>query len=404
MRILLVNDYATPTGGAELQMLALRQAMRERGHDARFFATRVGVGHEDSQADYTCLGTASCLRTLLRTANPWAYVGLRRVLADFRPDVVHVRIFLTQLSPLILPLLRDVPSLYHVVWYRAICPLGTKSLPDGTACRSPAGRACLVSGCVSPLAWTPQMLQLKLVQRWLGAFQRVVANSDRLRELMLEGGFPDVGVIYNGAVVPGERPPLSCPPLVAFAGRLVPVKGADVLLRAFAKVLGRQPEARLLLAGDGPERGRLQRLAASLGIEASLEMTGHLSREALDERFTKAWVQVVPSTWEEPFANAALEAMMRGTAVVASSTGGLPEIVADGRSGILVPHGDVDALARAIGRLLGDRDLADRMGLTGREIGIARFSMDQCVDNLLELYEEMRLERSLGRFSASGAK
>ncbi len=133
MRILLVTDFATPFGGVEVHMPQLRAELRARGHDARLLVSPPQLARA-VQADYECFGTTSRFRTLLQTINPWAYLGLRRVLARFRPDVVHVAVFLTQLSPLILPLLQRVPSLYHARWYRAICPLGTKQFPDGSPC------------------------------------------------------------------------------------------------------------------------------------------------------------------------------------------------------------------------------------------------------------------------------
>src|SRR5579863_3905719 len=126
MRVLLISDYATPTGGAELMILALRDALRQRGHDARLLASSARPLNMQSQADYECFGISSPIRGLTQVANPSAYWHLKRILAEFRPDVVHVRLFLSQLSPLILPLLADVPAIYHVAWYRCICPIGTK--------------------------------------------------------------------------------------------------------------------------------------------------------------------------------------------------------------------------------------------------------------------------------------
>ena len=148
MKILLVNDYGTLTGGAEVQMALLRDELRKRGHEARLFTSSARPSIGESYADYECVGTTSRFRTLLQTLNPWAYWQLRRVIAEFHPDVIHVKMFLTQLSPLILPLLRNVPSLYHVVWYRPICPLGTKMLPDGTTCQVTAGAICYHNRCL----------------------------------------------------------------------------------------------------------------------------------------------------------------------------------------------------------------------------------------------------------------
>lgn len=396
VKILLINDYATPTGGAEIQMLALRAGLRQRGHDARLFASSARPTADENLADYECLGTTSRFRTLLQTANPWAFWQLRRVLADFQPDVVHARLFLTQLSPLILPLLKGVPSLYHVVWYRPICPLGTKTLPDGTACHVPAGTACYRNECLPLRDWLPLMLQMKLWQHWRNAFNLIVANSDAVKRRLLAEGIKSVEIVRNGVPVRSPRPPLSAPPTVAFAGRLVREKGPEVLIRAFAKVVTQISNARLLLAGEGLERERLDKLIADLNLSSSVSMLGHLPRPEIERRFAAAWVQAVPSCWEEPFANVALEAMMRGTAVVASDAGGLTEIVHHGRTGFLVPPGDADALAEALLHLLQDVRLAERMGRCGREIALTHFSQETCMDRFLHWYQVLRDNNEAG--------
>jgi glycosyltransferase involved in cell wall biosynthesis len=363
----------------------------------RLFASSARPGAEESFADYECFGTTSRFRTLLQTANPWAFTRLRRVLAEFRPDVIHVRIFLTQLSPLILPLLRDVPSLYHVVWYRPICPLGTKMLPDGTACQVPAGAVCYRNHCLPLRDWLPLMLQMKLWRRWRDAFNLIVANSEAVRGRLIAEGIEPVEVVWNGVPIQPSRPPLSSPPTVAFAGRLVREKGVDVLLRAFAKVEPHTPDVRLLVVGDGPEREALGRLIIDLGISSSVSMLGHLPRPEMERDFATAWVQVVPSRWAEPFGIVAPEAMMRGTAVVASASGGLAEIVQDSQTGFLVPPGDAGALAEALLKLLQDRELAEQMGKAGREVALARFNEQTYVDRFVGLYQTLCQQRGKTR-------
>lgn len=390
MRILLLNDYGTPTGGAELMLLGLRDGLRRRGHDARLFASSARAGPAPNLADYKCFGTTSRFRTLLQTANPWAYRRLRRVLAEFRPDVVHAKIILTQLSPLILPLLSDAPSIYHAVWYRAICPIGTKTLPDGAPCRTPAGPVCYRQGCLPLRDWLPLMVQMRLWRRWRHAFDLIVANGEAVRGRLAAEGMEPIEVVSNGVPSRPARPPLAPPPTVAFAGRLIPKKGADVLVRAFGRVVARVPRARLLVAGHGPERGRLDRLVAGLGLSSRVSMLGHLPRPELERRFDPAWVQVVPSRYAEPFGLVATEAMMRGTAVVASRVGELPEIVRDGRTGLLIPPEDPEALAGALLGLLDDRDRAERMGRAGREAALAHFTEAGHVDRMVELYRTLR--------------
>jgi len=387
MKILLINDYGGSFYGSEIQTLILRDGLKRRGYDVRFFASYARCGPGRSLADYECFGTTSRFQQLLQIANPWAFWTLRRVLADFQPDIVHVRMFLTQLSPLILLLLRDRPSLYHIILYEAICPLGTKMFPDGHHCRVPAGRVCYDNQCLPLRAMLPQMVRMMLWRRWHKAFNLMVANSEAVRHHFLAEVAKPVEVVLNGIPIRPSRPLLSFPPTVAFAGRLVREKGADVLVRAFARVVKELPDARLLLAGEGPERNHLKKLIANLNLSQSISMLGHLPHPELERKFSTAWVQAVPSLWEEPFGIVVAESMMRGTTVVASNSGGLTEIVKDGQTGILVPPGDDVALAEALVSLLRNRDLAEQMGRAGREVALTHFSETTFIDKFIRLYE-----------------
>jgi glycosyltransferase involved in cell wall biosynthesis len=389
MRILLVNDYATPVGGVEILVLMLRDRLRERGHEVRVFASSARPGGGEGFADYECFGTTSRFRTLLQTANPWAHWRLRRVLAAFQPEVVHVLLHLTQLSPLILPLLRNVPSVFHAQWYRAVCPLGTKMFPDGQTCHVPWGTVCYHTHCLPLRDWVPLMVQMRLWRQWRQAFNRVVAVSTAVQRSLIAEGIAPVDVIWNGIPPQRSRPPLVSPPTAAFAGRFVREKGIDVLLRAFAKVVAAIPEARLVLVGDGPERLPLHRLIADLGLSTRVSIAGHLPRQELEQYLAKAWVQVVPSRWSEPFGLVAAEAMMRGTAVIASDTGGLMEIVQDGDTGFLVPPGDPEALATRLLQVLHDRDLAEHLGQAGRTMALACLSETTVVDRFVEVYQQL---------------
>jgi glycosyltransferase involved in cell wall biosynthesis len=387
MKILLISDYATPTGGAEILTIALRDGLRSRGHDARLFASSVRSMNADSQADYECFGTTSRFRTLLQTANLWAVWKLKQILAEFQPDVVHVTMFLTQLSPLILPLLKNIPSLHYAVWYRDACPTGTKVLPNGTACRVKMGRACYQNHCLSLQDWLPLMVQMKLFQYWRDSFDLFVAPSEAVKQHLREIGIPEIELVWIGTPIQTQRPPLSSPPIVACAARLVKEKGADVLLTAFALVVAQIPTARLLLLGDGTERAALQQQIIDLQLTNNVFMPGLMSRSDMEKLCSVAWVQVVPSVWAEPFGMVATEAMMRGTAVIVSASGGLAEIVQNNETGLLVPPGNSDTLAVALIKILNSRELAEQMGEKGREVAQNRYSQDAYVDKFLSLYQ-----------------
>lgn len=390
MKILLIHDYGTATGGAELQMLSLRQGLAERGHDVRLFTSNViSVPHEQLLSDYSCFGTNSRLQALSQTCNIDAYRKLKQIKHEFQPDVVHVRMFMWQLSPLILPLLKEVPCLYQAAVYKSICPLGTKTLPDGTSCENKVGKACLKEGCLTPQSWITYMAQAKLWQQWRHVFDLIVALSHGMKIKLEAEGIKPVKVVYNGVPERPQRPNLSDPPVIVFAGRLVKEKGVHILLQAFSQVQSKIPQVRLLIAGQGSEADNLRSLATKLGINNNIAWLGHIPRSQLEKQFNSAWVQVIPSIWEEPFGNVTTEAMIRGTAVVASAVGAQPEIIEDGKTGFLIPPNDVNALVAALLNLVLNRSLAEEMGQNGRFRSQTYFSENRRTENFIEIYQQL---------------
>lgn len=399
MKVLLVHDYGSPGGGAELQMLALRDALRHRGHRVRLLSSRVPLGGQEPVADHLCFGTTSRFQVVSSAVNPSAALALRRALAEERPDIVHVRMMLWQLSPLILPLLRGVPSLYHAAVYKAVCPKGSKLLPDGSVCGVEAGMPCLTNGCLTWRSWGPAMLQRRLWRAGQDAFDAHVTLSHAARRVLEAGGRLPVEVIPNGVPERPPRPPLGETPRLAYAGRLSAEKGVGTLLAAFAGVVRERPEARLEIYGDGPQRRALEHSARELGIAGATTFAGHLPRRELEAALDRAWVQAIPSLWEEPFGNVASEALMRATAVVASRAGALPEILGAGADagatgappavGRLVEPGDPAAWAAVLGELLADRETAEAVGRAGRRRALECYGEERWVDSILALYHRL---------------
>ena len=402
MKVLIVHDYAARFGGGEHMALGLRESLRSRGHECRLFASRAElVEGVEREADATCFGTTGPLLRVTQALNPMAAAALRKEIATFRPDVVHVRMFLSQLSPLILPELRrakkefDTRSLLHVVNPDLFCPIGTKTLPDGTPCHRKVGVACHEEGCLPWLGVARAVVQHGLTRRWLDVFDRIVTNSQYMRDRIREEGLRCDGYVWNGIREVPQRPPLQerSTPTVAFAGRLHKTKGVDVLVRAMPAVREAVPAARLVVAGDGPELAKLRALAADLGVAAAVDFAGHLTRDELETLFAAVWVQAVPSTWEEPFGIACAEAMMRGSAVVATDSGGLAEQVVAGETGLLRPAGDVAGWADALASLLGDRGRCERMGTAGRDRAQRLFGQERFVDEFVKIYDELLANR-----------
>lgn len=371
-------------------MIAHRAGLRERGHSVRLFTSdALLVPGWPIEADVTCRGTIGRAQPYIQSWNPWAKAALARELADYPPDIVHVRMFLWQLSPSILPLLRDIPTLYQAAVYKAICPNGLKLLPDGSNCERRAGAICLTGGCVSLPTWLSAMLQLRRVRRHWGNIDRVVALSSEMAAVLEGNGIGRVAVVQNGIAERPARPALGNPPVLAYAGRLAREKGVEVLIDAFAAASKTIAAARLLIAGEGPLEPELRRQVRDLGIADRVDFLGYLKPAELERAFDVAWAQAVPSLWREPFGNVATETMMRGTAVIASRLGGLGEIVVNEETGLLVREGDREELAGAIEAVLSNRIFAEELGTAGRQRALVHFSRASVLDRFEALYDEM---------------
>ena len=196
--------------------------------------------------------------------------------------------------------------------------------------------------------------------------------------------------VHNGITVPETLvfPYPHANPYILAIGRQVSQKGFDVLLHAIAKLAGMNlPKFDLILAGDGPEHQALRALAAELGIEKRVHFPGRVEHGEALALFDGCLFFVLPSR-HEPFGLVNLEAMLAEKAVIASHVGGVPEIVQDKQSGLLVPPEDPDALASAIAQLITNAPLRRRLGAAGRERA-KDFTWARAVDRYFNVYERL---------------
>jgi len=254
--------------------------------------------------------------------------------------------------------------------------------------------------------YTPDVYARKQpLMRWLDHHlarkaTHVIAVSGAVRDGLVEQGRvpPErVSVIHNGIDLQAFDADRTDPPLswgtpgepgvwLGCVGSLFHRKGHADLLRALVKVIEVQPQTRLMLVGEGPEQARLEALARELGIADHVLFAGFQSQiPALVRRFD---YYVHPSL-HEPFGIAILEAMAAGKAVIGTNTGGIPELVIHGETGLLVPPSDPVALAAAILHLVSNPATAQPMGARGRQRVERYFNIRVTVDKYQELYHRL---------------
>jgi glycosyltransferase involved in cell wall biosynthesis len=228
-----------------------------------------------------------------------------------------------------------------------------------------------------------------LADRAFGSLAHVhIAISRGLARYLEEvEGFDDESfeIVHYGIDPDGEPEPYADGvPRLLCVGRLIPIKGHIVLLRAFAAAKEELPALELEIAGRGPLEPALKALARELGVLDSVRFLGHVS--PIQAAIERAAVVVVPSMGEG-FGMVALEAMERSRPVIAASIGGLGELVRDGETGLLVPAGEAEPLREAIVRLAGNLELARQMGEAGRRRALSRFLQTFCTERTELLYE-----------------
>lgn len=237
-----------------------------------------------------------------------------------------------------------------------------------------------------PLRWT---------LRHAGA---LTAITEDCRQHALRAGAPAerIRLVFNGTDLRrfspagnGSRGDPGYGPHMIFACRqLFPRKGIRFLLEAAAQLKPKFPDLKVVLAGDGFERPELARLAENLGMGPDVTFLGWVPNVDLPPYYRAAAVSVIPSL-EEGFGIPAAEAMGCEVAVVASDAGGLPEVVENGVTGLVVPRGDATALAQAIGSLLADPERRRAMGQAGRARALRLFDWDRTAEQFEEIYREV---------------
>ncbi|HZQ16269.1 MAG TPA: glycosyltransferase [Gaiellaceae bacterium] len=302
---------------------------------------------------------------LPEAAGPRRAAWLRRLFAEHRPAAVWI-----QQEPL------DRVALETLAVLRAT--------------RNPASAVCAAAENIVPPVSGPKAV----LARWaLRRLDGLAANATPSVEGLRAAGLPvpaAIEILAGGVPAPPPGPARARAAgtglRIGFAGRLVPEKGVDVLVRALAAL----PGATLAVAGDGPERGRLQELARELGLDGRLELLGVLEDADIWPFYRALDCLALPSRttprWKEQLGAVLIEAMACGVPVVGSDSGSIPEVIGD--AGLVVREGDADAFADAF-RRLADASLRERLGANGRARYAEHFSIDAYAGKLMRL---LRLE------------
>ena len=365
MRILFWSDMFWPyIGGTEIWAARFLSALRERGHEL-IVVTRRGDLDLPEEAHYKGI--------------PLYRFPFRQALADGDIDqVMEIRQQVVRLKR------SFTPDLVHIsgLAFSAIFHLDTVHA-------HPAPLLVTLHG----ETYEPVQKQNTLLEQALSAADWITAPSAGTLEYarqLVPGFVPRSSVIHYGLRAPTLSPgPLPFdPPRLLCLGRLVALKGFDVALTAFASIVARYPRARLVIAGDGPERVKLERQAAELELQDAVEFTGWVAPDGVPSLLSTATLVLIPSD-TEGLPLVALEAASMARPVIATRVGGLPEAVVHEQTGLLVEPRDSNALAEAIAFLLDHRETAMEMGQAARQRAEEVLGFERDIDAYESLYRRL---------------
>jgi teichuronic acid biosynthesis glycosyltransferase TuaC len=239
----------------------------------------------------------------------------------------------------------------------------------------------------------------RAVARVLGAADAVIANSEVTRRGIEElvGSLARLRVIHPGADTPPEAGEKHADPTLVTLAHLEPHKNQRNVMRALGALAGRHPRLRYELIGKGPDRESLEELAHAIGLGDRVVFRGAMPHEVALAELARCHVHVMPSI-HDAFGVANVEAMAAGLPAIGGEGTGAEDVAAAGEGMLLVPPGDVTALARAIERLVGDERERERVGEAARRTAAEHFSWDRNADETLAVYEEV-VGRGSGRRS-----
>jgi glycosyltransferase involved in cell wall biosynthesis len=405
----MLSDFYRPlTGGVEVHVEGLSRALVARGHDVTVATLLTdGLPREEVIDGVRVRRLESAVSRVpglfANSARPWAPPfpdpmltrALRRAVSEVRPDVVHGHDWIAR-SYLPARVRHSAAFVLTLHYYTLAC--ARKDLRyKGEICSGPGVRKCLrcasahygaVKGpMIAAGNWPVSRLEVRAADVVI-AVSAATARGNGIRK-----DDPRCVVIPNFLLDQGEPSDDDSPlldqlpprPFVLFVGDLRRAKGIDVLFDAYRRLP--EPPALVLIGDVGPE--------TPADIPAGACVLSGWPNQAVRAAWERCLFGVLPSVWAEPFGLVLLECMAAGLPVIATRVGGIPEVVADGETGILVPPGDAAELARAMERLIADHALRESMGEAATKRSRS-FTADVVVPRIESIYHEAVARRRGG--------
>ena len=398
MRILLVNKFHYLRGGSEKYYFELAQLLKSKGHTVGFFSMKHEENITTGDAEYFVeeidLNTGSKLKALDVIYSQENKRLMAKALEEFKPDIVHINNFQRQLSASIIDAIKEknIPIVMTAHDLNPICPASIM-LYNGEVCDDCITKGyaqCIKKKCVkgSTLKSTLGVMEKKYydIHKVFRKIDCIISPSEFNKNQLVNGKlkYNEIVTLHN-FVNESERNEYVLGDYAFYLGRLSKEKGILNLIEAIGDI----PDAKLLIAGDGPERERIEAYISEHKLDGRITLLGYQSQDSIHKYITNSRFVVIPSICNENCPYSVLEAMEIGKPIVASRIGGIPELIADGENGYLYKADDINELQKKLTLLLDDDEKVNRFAQKSRELYESYYSPDSYYNELIKIYNKV---------------
>ena len=410
MKIVLVHPFFTElkynTGGSEVTVQETYNLLKKHGHEVFFFATDskpyIEENYQYSKYFVPMRDRSSILNKLIWGSeffwNFNAQINFRNYLKEVKPDLVHVHVLNNLTYSILQPCFElDIPVVMTIHDAGIICPVrkawDNNSKKVCLACKGKNVLPCIIKNCsCNNKMFTSANAALKNLLEKLTGFNKKIAAfvtpSDALKELVSQGDIiaekitvipPNLTEEYMNTI-----PKYSNNNYFVFVGALYSYKGVPTLLKAMKRV---PKDIELHIVGDGNEATIYKDYVSKNNL--NVKFLGTLYNAEKQNEYSNSIAVIVPSNYFEAFGIVNIEAMACGKPVIASNTGGIPEIIDHGKTGFLFKQGDDKELAYYIEKLWNNQDLVINLGKEARKKAEMFYSSENYYNKLLSVYDSV---------------
>lgn len=398
MKILQINKFHYPRGGAERYYFDLSILLEKNGHQVVPFAVQDEKNIKTSFSEYFAkkinLDKFS-LEAVLKSLYNWeAGKKLEKLIQAEKPDIAHLHNISYHLTPSIIWVLKkyNIPIVQTLHDYKLICP--NYQLFTGNSacfgCKKYKYYQCVKNKCVKnsyakSLLAASEMYLHKLILKSYEKVDAFIAPSAYMKNISAEFGInpKKITTVNNFINTKINTKELAEENYILYFGRISQEKGIDILVEAMKNV----PAVKLKIAGDGPQINQLKQITRDLGLDNQIEFVGMKFGDELESIVNRSMAVVVPSVWPENFPFSILESLERGKVVIASRIGGIPELIQDNINGFLFNPGDIIGLTRVINSLK-NRDLTS-IKIMAKNC-VEKYASDLHYAKIMAVYEKTR--------------